>query len=432
MTQFIIGYHQIGSLLLKAYSVTDPRKSNKDCNGDCDINYEEFFYGRDTVTTNNNSFPIIWDSYVAMRGKNRIVRDLPSSKWFKRMECSLRRYYNNASDMKLLSLILCYDSTTLTGGYGGGCSRKITPLYLTLGNAVSKNNGTIPESATMCIGYLPTPIMTEAELEAYISSLRPDLSKSSMDIIRKSIVRYVEQVYIRDILREMHKYTVTGGMLVATGRDNSFDDRTAVTVMPVVSLMVQDNEGGHKCLGVYTGQGCNMPCRICTKPGRLLHQPGVSYSERGTEETRRLIRWAWLSVQHRIFRRPLDRMVAEEAQAAENKCHELSIHAMHIHALHDIFHELNTFEIMSFDNVYMKCPPDSMHTVLAGVLKNWVYWLAVIIDKVSVLDPANYRRNMAVLDERLCRNPSFNIPEILQRFTFHEVEKYIYAQYNPF
>ena len=56
-------------------------------------------------------------------------------------------------------------------------------------------------------------------------------------------------------------------------------------------------------------------------------------------------------------------------------------------------------------NPYTYAPPDVLHTVLSGILKDWIFNTVVIISKISLSDPS-YRHNLQKLDIKLANFPT--------------------------
>ena len=56
-------------------------------------------------------------------------------------------------------------------------------------------------------------------------------------------------------------------------------------------------------------------------------------------------------------------------------------------------------------NPYMYAPPDVLHTILSGILKDWIFNTVVIISKIS-LSKQNYRFSLQKLDIKLSNFPT--------------------------
>lgn len=230
--------------------------------------------------------------------------------------------------------------------------------------------------------------------------------------------QYIEQAFLSVAIRQIESITSEGGCLLRFGtlsclnKKGSMVESQIFRCFPVLSFLTMDNEGANKALGVYTGRGCAMPCRFCEKPYRNLHQPLYTLRYRNMYTLHKLLRSGsrrWFAAAKQI-RRNLSEEDKTAISAVKNKSlHFFTSTLMDYYARHPVLDE----------NCYQKIPPDEMHTVLGGCLKDWIFWTAVILEQVSLRDK-KFRNNMSQLDNKLKNFNTRNIPETLQRFTFHQ------------
>jgi len=84
--------------------------------------------------------------------RSRYIDSHTSADWFINTQNHVRSLYNDER-INILSVILSFDETTLTGGTGGS-SRTSTPLYVSIGN-LELQEGKLPATCVQCLGFFP-------------------------------------------------------------------------------------------------------------------------------------------------------------------------------------------------------------------------------------------------------------------------------------
>ena len=56
-------------------------------------------------------------------------------------------------------------------------------------------------------------------------------------------------------------------------------------------------------------------------------------------------------------------------------------------------------------NRYDFCPPDILHTVLGGYLKDFLFSTCVIVNELKTIQGGRYRKNISILDEMIMKFP---------------------------
>lgn len=255
---------------------------------------------------------------------------------------------------------------------------------------------------------------TKAEIYKYYLDNGMSTNKG-LEFCYKKLKMHAEQIFLLDILQEIDRSSTTGGLLFQVGMH---DSSSIVHVIPVVTVVVQDNQGAHKCLGVYAATNAKRPCRFCNHFLQHMQQPGAESQPRKSKHIARIARVALNGKAKSICAKPFRQPLTEEERKAVDYCESYCIHPSTVTALHDIY---GTHTILRSQSklVYNMCPPDEMHTLLGGLMKSWLFFTATIIEKVAVLDTTNYGRNVVLLDKLLKRFPTFCLPDFLKKFTFH-------------
>lgn len=242
-------------------------------------------------------------------------------------------------------------------------------------------------------------------------------SQEALRYCYKFLKNHAEQMFLLDVLQEIDKYSTQGGILVQVGMGKDLSN--VVHVIPVLSLIVQDNQGAHKCLGVYTSTGGMRPCRFCTVPLSRLQQPGGHADDRKARDTFGVTKRAALASVRSLLEKNFRTRKTIEDNKAIARCQSYSLQ----HSLCNAVQEVYTFHpLFKRQHTYMfyRCPPDGMHTLLGGLMKSWIFFTATIVEEVSRRDSRTYGDNVVTLDERLKNFPCHCIPEVLRKFTFHK------------
>lgn len=56
-------------------------------------------------------------------------------------------------------------------------------------------------------------------------------------------------------------------------------------------------------------------------------------------------------------------------------------------------------------NCYDFCPPDVLHTIIGGYMKDFVFNICVVVNELKTLQGGRYKNNLTILDERLKKFP---------------------------
>lgn len=257
---------------------------------------------------------------------------------------------------------------------------------------------------------------TKAELYKKFKSMGYK-SQEALQYCYKFLKNHAEQMFILDVLQEIDKYTTTGGLLVQVGMTQ--DHSNVIHVVPALSIIVQDNQGAHKCLGVYTSTGGMRPCRFCSVPLQRLQQPGGYSRDRSARDSFAVTKRAAKAKFRISLEKNLRMRRTVEDNHALNWCRNYSLQ----HTLCNALQEVYTFHTVfkrQHKYMYYRCPPDCMHTLLGGLMKSWIFFTATIVEQVAARDIRNYGDNVVILDEKLKNFPSHCIPEVLRKFTFHK------------
>lgn len=66
---------------------------------------------------------------------------------------------------------------------------------------------------------------------------------------------------------------------------------------------------------------------------------------------------------------------------------------------------------------YMLTPADLLHTFLSGIMKDWIVYVSVITNLISLNLPGKFRKNMSILDGAIASFPRFHpVPYSIARF----------------
>lgn len=237
----------------------------------------------------------------------------------------------------------------------------------------------------------------------------------SLEFCYKQLKMHAEQVFLLDILQEIDRSSTNGGLLFQVGLG---EWSTIVHVIPVVTVVVQDNQGAHKCLGVYAATNARRPCRFCNHYLQFMQQPGAESAPRSSHNVSAIARTALKGKIKSTCAKQYRERLTEEEQKAISYCNRFCIHPARTIALHDTYGR-HTILRTQRRLIYNMCPPDEMHTLLGGLMKSWLFFTATIIERVAEYDATNYGRNVVLLDKQLKRFPTFCLPDFLKKFTFH-------------
>lgn len=264
----------------------------------------------------------------------------------------------------------------------------------------------------LCISFEQ---MTKAEVYKRLTKLGYS-TKTGFEFCYKAMKTYAEQTFLLDILQEIDKYTRNGGVLMQVGTTSTAE---IVHVVPVVSMIVQDNQGAHKCLGLYASANAASPCRFCTCPLSSMQQPGMEHSPRTTANVLQYSKLALVAKKKSLCLQAYRERRTQAEKDAVEYCVQHCIHAAPVLAL---FATYEGHEILRTHarNIYNMCPPDEMHTVLGGLMKSWLFFTSTIVEQVAAYDAQMFGMNVVTLDERLKQFPTHCIPAILKKFTFHK------------
>lgn len=359
------------------------------------------------------------------------VDNLISGAWFKRVTRQIRDFYGD-DNIFALPIILSYDATSLTKE-AMGSRRSATPLYITIaGGFLTAEDGTIDARLSRCIGFFPSFKGPRADL---VKSLRKQDAAMSKTALSKCIAyaeSYIEQQYLQKVLKQINDLTVNGGfaaMTLSAAQLKAIQERGAThkfavhngshydhaVFVPVVCCIVMDTQGAHSSLGLFNARSCNCPCRICVRPHGSIQWPCGEYEFRDPKlhddlvtncEDIFLRTRGNTAKQNRIERRQFMKLQALS-------CHPIQCAVQKTFSNHPFLKQ----------NSFMMYPPDVMHTLLEGVMKDMIFWTASIIECVATLDKPKYGSNMSLLDAKLIKFPLNGIPHIMRKkFRFNKVD----------
>jgi len=235
---------------------------------------------------------------------------------------------------------------------------------------------------------------------------------------RHQQIRYVyqffEQSFLNTVVEEIHDALKNGGCLLQFGCEESVISSPKIySCFPILSHIVMDNEGANKCLGIFTGVKCRRPCRLCLKDYGALHQPGRKLKYRNMGD-----HFYTLSNASRALKQKWSKSGTLANSKVQKYLKKAQFHSLHV--ARNCLMEFYVHNPEYNSNCYHKCPPDEMHTILGGILKDWIFWTAIVLQEVGKLD-SRYETTVAKMDNKLKLFNNRNLPETLQRFTFHQV-----------
>ena len=173
--------------------------------------------------------------------------------------------------------------------------------------------------------------------------------------------------FLRQNLKSVVEVQRHGGARLQVGQGTSA--RTE-TFFPLLMCVVTDNQGAHSCIGCMA-TGCAHPCRLCTSTSQqTLFDEIVPL--RDPNLTLNMQEVAWRAFGKKI--RKEERTVEEDT--ALKWCGKNSIHPIPS-AL------LALKKPYVGHNAFLYVPPDILHTVLAGIMRNWIFWTITILERVG-------------------------------------------------
>jgi len=192
-----------------------------------------------------------------------------------------------------------------------------------------------------------------------------------------------------DVLHSVKEAQNLGGINLKIG---SHENARTYRFYPIIGPFCGDNQGSHHCACIKTGKTFR-PCRICRLDRVAIFDVDSEPHTRDSSIT--------ADIQKEAFN-GLNQQLGNEQPTAHEKvalalCKSESIQPMLSHML-----SMKT-PFPGFSN-HLLFPPDLLHTVCGGVLKNFIFWAFVIIIKVSEVD-GNFKDSAATLDDLISAFP---------------------------
>jgi len=220
-----------------------------------------------------------------------------------------------------------------------------------------------------------------------------------------------QHLFMKNLMEKLDAVALKGGVLLQVGNGGSAKVRRFI---PVLAFFTMDNMGASQFAGIYTGNKSSFLCRLCMKPSASLHQPGMNYPYRHEKE-------------HNVLRKKAEKSLIKKVQNYRERlsqpdrgnleaCRKISIHPGDIF----FFDYCEKHPIYKVFNPFCKFPPDEMHTVLGGIMKDWIFWVALIIEQIARKD-SSFTGNLMKIDVKLQNFPVGVFPDFLRRFTFTKV-----------
>lgn len=287
-----------------------------------------------------------------------------------------------------LMIAICCDETT-----NRSQKKSATPLYFCLLNCKDRSFKTIP------LGFIPDDIhYTDGEIIARQDNKvgLKSITKICLDMYRRKQC----STYLYDVVSQLLHYQVNG-VILRVGKFPSFYDNNAgfyIHAFPFLALTISDNVGQHNLLG------CKMfckfsRCRICNlKDCSSLKFKVGEFRDDASEE---LLRKKGEAAVLQKFLRDYSAQSSADINNCINECKLLNIgpgsNKMVEFYLQQRFSDL----IGTFSK---STAPDSLHTVLKGLLEYCVTWVGHCIQLVGLIDE-KYSNNMLVVDARIATFP---------------------------
>jgi hypothetical protein len=160
-----------------------------------------------------------------------------------------------------------------------------------------------------------------------------------------------------------------GGVLLRVGTGNH---SKKIHLYPALQCIVADNQGAHSACCCKTGS-TKYPCRLCMVDNHSIFFD-LSCGLRDPKNVLHNQHIAWRGVCKQIRG-----IVRNEAEIqAENWCQDMSIHPVPAAVF-------NLIEPYPGHNPYCYFWPDYLHTVLGGIMRNWIFSTATILERVGTI-----------------------------------------------
>lgn len=148
------------------------------------------------------------------------------------------------------------------------------------------------------------------------------------------------------------------------------------------------------------------PCRICVSERAAIHLPmlGSNKNWRSTEELLTIQCRGW-----EVVKKKAAGVTSPEYKKVMDRCKSMSVHPLPS-SLHKLYHG----HPFLLDAVCRLTPPDELHTVLGGLLKEVLTWSTVILSCVQRVDER--RSNiMEKVDRKLQSFPNYLLPNVFKK-----------------
>jgi hypothetical protein len=174
--------------------------------------------------------------------------------------------------------------------------------------------------------------------------------------------------YIATVMEPINEAQNNGGIILQVGTGMNAVVRK---FYPLLMHLVADNQGAHCCMGCKTG-GTQYPCRWCinNQTECLFDMPTKL---RNDKEALTAQKKAWVAFCKSVRGIFLNADDKDSLKYCENN------------SIQPLICTLLTLKTpYPTHNAYTYAPPDSLHTLIAGLMKAWILWSMTIIERVGM------------------------------------------------